>query len=265
MAAPQCPPCCSDSTRGCSSAVCPRSWRASCRAWTSESYQTGSSHSPAANMLRGLFASLHAETNSTQMQGYLQHRLNLFYKYWQEMCCLAAIFSGKFWLCSSHPAVLGFFAFRSKRWQGWHTCRVVVCASASLWRWQQPFFSFFFIDGAFFCYLSFSFPFFSREGKNILHGQKSMWIAKSQQHVLYFKQWRGVYRFVPGSVAFRTSWMLVCMETMLLGLGFCCISGIGQRLVWAFSSRLSGLRERGKFVFQHDVGKYLVSCWVSVE
>lgn len=24
---------------------------------------------------------LHAETNSTQMRGYLQHRLNLFYKY----------------------------------------------------------------------------------------------------------------------------------------------------------------------------------------
>lgn len=139
MAAKHCPPCCSDNTRGCSSALCPRLQRTSCRAWTAESYQGGSSHSPAASVLGGLFASLHAETNSTQMQGYLQHRLNLFYKYWQEMSCLAAIFSGKFWLCSSHPAVLGFSAFRSKPWQGWHTCRVVVFASASLWRWQQSF------------------------------------------------------------------------------------------------------------------------------
>lgn len=154
------PPCCSGNSRGCSCAVCPRSQRASCRLWTAESYQSGSSHA-AASMLRGLFASLHAETNSTQMRGYLQHRLNLFYKYWQEMSCLAAIFSGKFWLCSSHPAVLGFFAFRSRRWQGWHPCRVVVCASASLWRWRQSFSFLFLYWWCFFCYLSFSFPLFS--------------------------------------------------------------------------------------------------------
>lgn len=124
---------------GCSSAVCHQSQRGSCGAWTAESYQSCSRCSPTASMLWTLFASLHAETNSAQMQGYLQHRLNLFYKYWQEMACLAAIFSREFWLCSSHPAVADFFAFRSKRWQGWRTCRVVVCVSASLWRWRQSF------------------------------------------------------------------------------------------------------------------------------
>lgn len=194
MAANLCPPCCSGDTRGCRSAVFPRSLRASCRAWTAESYQSGSSRSPAASMMGGLFASLHAETNSTQMQGYLQHRLNLFYKYWQEMSCLAAIFSRKFWLCSSHPAVLGFFAFRSKHWQGWRTCWVVVCASASLWRWRQSFSSLCLYWRCFLFLLSFSFPLFSGEGKNILlHRGRSVW------HVLYFMQWRGVCRFVAGS------------------------------------------------------------------
>lgn len=89
------------------------------------------------------------------------------------MACLAAIFSREFWLCSSHPAVMDFFAFRSKCWHAWRTCRVVVCGSASLWRWQQlssclflywrctlPFF---------FCFLSFfSFFSFSGETKNTL-------------------------------------------------------------------------------------------------
>lgn len=151
-------------------------------------------------MLWSLFASLHAETNSAQMQGYLQHRLNLFYKYWHEMACLAAIFSREFWLCSSHPAVADFFAFRSKHWQGWHTCRVVVCVSASLWWWRQSFSFLFLYWRCFFCFLSSPFfPSFSGESKNILlHWWKSLWIAKSRQYVLYFIQRRGACRFVAG-------------------------------------------------------------------
>lgn len=59
--------------------------------------------------------------------------------------------------------ILLYWALRSKRWQGWHTCRVVVWASASLWRWQQAFSFLFLYWRCFFLFLVILLVFWRRQ------------------------------------------------------------------------------------------------------
>lgn len=153
------------------------------------------------------------------MQEYLQHRLNLFYKYWQEMACLAAIFSREFWLCSLHPTAADFLpSDPSVGKAGVHA--ELWCVSLLPCGDDGSLFSFSLLAVLFFYVLLFSFfPSFSGERKSVLlHWWESLWIAKPQQCVLYFIQRRGARRFVAGS---RLPALLRYMETALLGLGFC--------------------------------------------
>lgn len=168
------------------------------------------------------------------------------------MACLAAIFSREFWLCSLHPAVADFFAFRSKHWQGWHTCGVVVCVSASLWRWQQSLSFLLLYWRCVFLFLVIPLlPLIFRTYHSTDGNRYGLFGLGSMFCISYSGGECAGLQLEAGCLNCWLTW-----PRLLLGLWY--ETEVRFELSvpgWVVSGR------PGRLVFQHNVGKYLVSRW----
>lgn len=164
MAASHCPPCWSDNTRGCSSAVCPGH-----RGPVVGPGQLSPTRVAQATLLQQVCWEAYLQVFMLKQTA---HRCRDIYST-GSICftntdkkCLVwqQYFSGKFWLCSSHPAVLGFSAFTSKHWQGWcaymQSCGLCLCFPVAMM--AVLFFSFFSLALLFFLFLVILFLVFRR-------------------------------------------------------------------------------------------------------
>lgn len=164
------------------------------------------------------------------------------------MACLAAIFSREFWLCSSHPAVVDFFAFRSKHWQGWHTCRVLVCVSASLWWCWQSFSLFFLYWWCFFVSRhSPSSPHFQEKARTYCSTDGNHYGLRSLSSMFCISYSTGMCAGLRLEDGFLNCWLT--WKPCFLASAFVGSVVWDRGYTWAFSSRLSGLGETREVCF----------------